>query len=94
MVAIRVKKTVLPSYFDPKPRKSGVFFLVESEFCGRVSGVEHLVNRDPATFDELDVIRGRNKARKSFRPFGHRSVEWRFGICLQQNRYPRVGYVV
>ena len=34
MVAIGVKKTVIPCYFDPKTRKSGVFFWVESEFCG------------------------------------------------------------
>ena len=30
------------------------------------------------------------KQEKSFRPFGHRSVELGFDVCFQQNVYPRV----
>ncbi|MCU1255914.1 MAG: hypothetical protein JWM83_2213 [Candidatus Angelobacter sp.] len=39
------------------------------------------------------MIREQNEAEKRGRPFGDRSVEVGLGLCLQQNHYPRVGYV-
>jgi len=56
--------------------------------------VEHLVNREAAERDRLKRFEDGKKVANDIRPLGDRSVEWHFGVCLQQNAYGGWGYLV
>jgi hypothetical protein len=50
------------------------------------SSINQRVNLAIGTAKKIERDSRSKNAKKGFRPFGHRPVEWQFAFCLQQNR--------